>query len=96
MATCPDCKGERRAFAHINTVDPETHGFQWVDCLRCGGAGIVTNEELVAIAKGKELRKARIAAGRSLRQEAERLGVSVVDLSRRERGKDPTPGAHTR
>lgn len=84
---CPDCGGDGRQFVHLNTKDPTKHGFQWVDCSRCGGSKFISDVEMAAIVRGRELRKDRAERRMSLREESQRLGISVVELSRRERGR---------
>lgn len=41
--------------------------------------------------QGQKIREARIAAGRSLRDEAKRLGIDIVALSAAERGVAAVP-----
>lgn len=84
---CPECNGDGRCFVHLNTSDPAKHGFQWIDCPRCGGSKLISDVEMAAIIKGRELRNVRVARKMSLREEAKRLGISVVELSRLERGR---------
>lgn len=86
MLVCPGCSGDRQVFAHVNTQDPETHGFQWIDCSTCKGAGEITEDMRESIDAGRKARQNRIDRGLTLRQEADRLGVSAVVLSRLERG----------
>ena len=86
MVLCPYCKGEKKQFVHLNTINPKTHGFQWVPCMCCKEKGEITDEHYTQIKHGKLLRKSRIDRGLTLRQEAERLGISAIELSKRERG----------
>lgn len=72
---------------HVNARDPAEHGFRKLDCDWCDGTGQVDTAKLDAWDAGERMLKDRIARGLTLRQEAIRLGVSVLDLSRRERGK---------
>lgn len=83
---CPDCKGEKHVFAHINRGGPERSGFEWIDCTRCKGAGAVRDEQGEWIVLGRRFRQDRIARGLSLQEEAKRLGIPVVQLSEMERG----------
>lgn len=83
---CPDCKGEKRVFAHVNRGDGGSSGFEWINCLRCKGAGEVPDEQAVWMLEGVKLRTERMARGLSLREEAKRLGISPVELSAIERG----------
>jgi hypothetical protein len=67
-------------------------GIEWLPCSTCAGTGEITAERAEAYRQGRELRNRRIAADRSLREEAKRLGVSPVALSRMERGLNPESG----
>jgi hypothetical protein len=97
---CPHCSGEGRQFVHLNTNDPKTHGFQWIDCRKCSATGkqptgyTARYENQRAVGIG--LRLDRMSRGLTMVEEARRLGISVAELSRRERGypdasaKEPT------
>jgi methylphosphotriester-DNA--protein-cysteine methyltransferase len=83
--TCPSCHGRGQAFMFSTHADGRcSAGYQ--DCLRCKGKGQVPEEQRAWIEDGARMRDARIAAGRSLRQEAARLGITAVELSEIERG----------
>lgn len=87
---CPRCEGKGSMFAFVNTGDDFTkHRSGIFNCDQCKGAGSVTKEHYERYLAGKIRRDARLAAGISLRQEAERLGISVVELSAIECGKMP-------
>jgi methylphosphotriester-DNA--protein-cysteine methyltransferase len=82
---CPGCHGRGQAFMFATHADGRcSAGYQ--DCLRCKGKGRVPEEQRAWIEDGARIRDARIAAGRSLRQEAARLGITAVELSEIERG----------
>lgn len=83
---CTLCYGSGEIFAHVLTRNPKTHGFQMIKCDRCNGSGVITQEQVALIARGKKLREDRKKCGLTLRQEAKRLGISVVELSELERG----------
>lgn len=85
---CPDCDGQKRLYAHLNRGSGGS-GFEWIDCFRCKGSGEVPGEQAVWIFEGVKLRTERIALGRSIREQAKRLGISPVDLSEIERGMRP-------
>lgn len=87
MAICRSCKGSGEVFAHVNTASPATHGFQMTKCFACDGSGELSLEQVEAMERGRALRADRVGRGMSLRAEAARLGISAVELSRRERGK---------
>lgn len=50
-------------------------------CKRCGTTGRVTPAEAERVADGRRRREDRVARGLSLRQEAERLGLTAEALS---------------
>lgn len=82
---CPDCKGKKESLVFYS--GGSKHGFGPLPCTTCDGEGEVSEEKIAWITRGRELRDKRVAAGRSLREEAEMLGITSVELSRRERGK---------
>jgi len=84
---CPSCDGNQTTLVHVNTKDPTTHGLRWMACSTCGGVGKVSEDHLRRMGIGRKLREDRRARGLSLMQEAERLGISVVELSNMERGR---------
>lgn len=84
---CPSCGGDGQTFAHINHRDPKLHGFRWVACFTCDGAGYFTASQAASYEAGRKLRDDRITRGESLISEARRLGISPSELSKRERGK---------
>lgn len=84
---CGSCDGSGKSFAHINSTDPAQHGFQWINCMTCGGAGTISEAHAERIAKGRQMRDDRVKRGLSLREEADRLGISVVELSAIEWGR---------
>lgn len=87
MPMCPVCfgSGERNVFAkRANSCT-----FEAIICSDCDGTGAVDAEYEARIAVGKRIRYDRLRRGLSLREEATRLGLSVVELSARERGLRP-------
>ena len=88
---CPDCNGERKVFAHVNRGEKGPSGFETIDCFRCKAAGEVPDEQALWILEGKLRRTDRISRDISLREEAQRLGIPVVQLSAMERGMQPFP-----
>ena len=88
---CPDCHGEKRVFAHVNRGVAGS-GFQWLDCLRCKGAGEVPDEQAEWIEAGRRMREDRMGRDMSLNEEAKRRGMRAVELSQMERGvRAPLP-----
>lgn len=63
------------------------------DCDYCNGTGKITDDMLYAIRVGEESRQDRIKRGLSQREEAQRLGWDVVELSHFENGRPFKPPA---
>lgn len=86
---CPECNGTGRTKGpvHINRGD-QPH--EWVESLRCfccDGVRYISQAHWDARERGAELRKQRIARGETLREAAQRQGVTSSEISRQERGK---------
>jgi hypothetical protein len=86
---CPECNGTKirghsRPFLKWEKLSIMTFG-----CDFCGETGKVTQKDLNRRAKGKKLRDDRVAREVTLRDEAKRLGIGVVELSNMERGIRP-------
>ena len=83
---CPDCEGDGKytVLAYYGGV--------WgcvpteMQCSRCKGAGRMPEEMVAWRESGQQMRSDRLGRQLSLREEANRLGVSVVELSQMERG----------
>ncbi|MBI4815216.1 MAG: helix-turn-helix transcriptional regulator [Deltaproteobacteria bacterium] len=58
-----------------------------VRCQDCDGTGAIAESALARKAEGEKLRQDRINRGKSLREEAQDLGITATELSRRERGR---------
>ena len=56
-------------------------------CDRCGGSGTISPARATAMNAGEAMRRDRVQRGVSQRQEAERLGITPQELSRREQGR---------
>lgn len=86
---CPACKGKG------STTSIGCPGFKIINspCMLCKGEGRVTKdqEEFFKAAEGK--RRDRIKRGFTLRQEAERLGITPVQLGQIERGYNGDTGS---
>ncbi len=90
LFTCPRCVGDKQLFAFINRgPDISTHSCEMVDCDTCAGTGSVTEENLYAIAAGKDLRADRLQRGKTISEEAARLKMSPAEYSALERGRKP-------
>lgn len=81
---CPDCQGTKITRAHLQT----SRGCKWREfpCFTCDGTGSISEKHAASIIEGKRLRENRLSRGMTLRMEAERLGISPTELSRREQG----------
>lgn len=73
MHVCKSCNGKRGY-----VWEPFR---PWIDCFVCKGDGEVDSETMENIEIGKKLRKARIAAGISLMDAAEKYGVGPAVIS---------------
>lgn len=85
MRTCEDCGGRGEINYFCVLRDDGSGGPDTLRCYRCGGTG-KDSHPLEWRKAGQMMRASRIARGLSLREEAKRLGVSVVELSEMERG----------
>ena len=80
---CPTCKGAKV------TIGYACPGFRRVElpCSTCDGQGAVTPAMQDYQARGEKMRADRVGRMVSLREEAQRLGISAVELSHLEQGK---------
>jgi DnaJ-class molecular chaperone len=86
-SACPKCGGFRRIGpVHINRGSLPHLWLSSVPCRFCHGSGTVSEERRVAHERGERLRAERVARNESLREAAQRLGVSASKLSALERG----------
>ncbi len=81
---CPSCDGKGY---NVGYACP---GFRLVrlDCQVCDGGNLAAEGDQ-RLKKGQAMRDDRIARDMSLREEAKRLGISPVELSRIEHGVKP-------
>jgi hypothetical protein len=86
LVTCPDCKGKKKVFAHVNYGGERPGEFKHIACMRCKGVGAIEAEMLVWIEAGRKRRAERVSRDISLREEAKRLGMNAADLSAIEMG----------
>ena len=84
--TCPSCDGEKGGMALVNFG---AQGCQqmWMGCSQCKGEGVIPEEMLSWMARGEKMREDRFSRDLSLREEAKRLGISVVEYSQMEYGR---------
>jgi hypothetical protein len=89
---CPSCNGAKRLFAFWDGRDKDgkaTSGSGMVNCFTCDGAGEITEEHARRIAAGRARMEARIARRVTLKEEADRLGITPAELSAIESGREP-------
>jgi hypothetical protein len=83
---CPDCDGKGEQYCHVNRGGPG-NGFGWFPCLTCKGRRVVPADYPERREAGRRMREDRLSRNMTLRDEAARLGISVVELSRLEQGR---------
>ncbi len=93
---CPHCDGTGKiqSFAFLNRgEDWRTHTQEYVnaDCNACAGYGHLHQWVLDQIAAGKKHRQQLQDNNESMRDAAQRLGISAAELSKAERGLTPLP-----
>lgn len=87
---CIRCNGDKQLFAFINGgPDIRSHSCAMIDCDTCAGTGVISEEKLMAITAGKDLRADRIQRGRTISEEAARLKMTPAQYSALERGREP-------
>lgn len=89
--TCPDCNGAGGA----DGIVCGSFGCREarLRCGLCGGTGKVTPLKAEWFKRGRAMREARVAACRTLRDEAKRRGLTQVELSKMEQGRiEPVEG----
>lgn len=86
---CPVCRGEKVTRAFV--CGATSGGLRTLSCEACEGKGWLSDEEMnereQRIAKHKERRAERLVLGFTMREMAQRLGVSLVDYSSYEHGR---------
>lgn len=89
---CPRCEGARSIIVLAKYRDGCRLGP--MTCYECHGTGSVSDERTQWIEAGKALRDSRLAADRSLSEEAKRRGIRPSVLSDMEHGRikpEPIP-----
>lgn len=61
--------------------------WEMTTCSRCGGSGVVTQEQIEREEEGKRIRRARLDARITMADAAKARGMSVVDYSKLEAGR---------
>lgn len=95
QAVCPSCGGRKYSSGFVDGSAPNGREFGYytdrLPCSTCDGAGIVTAQMLEWLRIGTRHRKARVDRQESIRQCADRLGISPADISSMEHGRlDPS------
>lgn len=89
--TCPDCGGRKIVASFVDGRDPNTgKTFGYLRsgaCNLCQGTGLIDTATHARIQSGKVLRDDRVSRKLSQKQEAARLGIGVLELNARERGR---------
>lgn len=88
---CPDCKGDGKILGVFPIYHSAVHQSKRkpmveMVCGRCGGKGQMPDFMAGWLDRGQAMKSVRVAEGRTLRQEAERLGIDPIQLSQMERG----------
>lgn len=90
MLTCSSCEGRGQARALVYYGSSKGCVWEMVDCPICRGRGEVSRAEQEAMAAGRALRDARVAAGISMHQAASERGISIREYSDLEWGRTST------
>lgn len=80
---CPDCNGKGET---AGIVCPPGE-LRYIKCSMCSGTGQLSHVQEKWISDGIALRNDRVKRGLSLREEAQRLGITEYHLSQREHGR---------
>ena len=82
MKVCPTCEGKNEIFG-IGCP-----GFKpiLITCHTCNGKGEITDVQIERMKDGEKLRQERLKRRMSLRNEAKRLNINVIELSDIEHG----------
>lgn len=91
MLTCPSCNGAGGGEGFI--CGESSGGYGSIPCSVCKGAGTVTLDTATKYTLGRKMSEERQGRDLSLREEAKRLGISVIDLSDIEHGREPKTDA---
>lgn len=89
---CTDCDGKGKVFAFVDGHTPDGKPFSrngMYPCSRCQGSGLLTAERSRRIQIGKQWREWRMEAEYTLREAAQRRGITPSELSKIERGDGP-------
>jgi hypothetical protein len=91
MVKCPDCgaPGEMRPYLATRTRQDgaPVHSYGMALCHTCGGTAELTSQTLTEITLGSRLRSLRVGLFRSLREQAQMLGIQPEMLSQIEFGR---------
>lgn len=86
---CPDCRGRGTVAAFVDSEDAG-HFDPALRCLRCKGAGTITQQEVDWITRGRVCMDRRRSRSESLMDLSKRIGLGPAQVSAMEHGKaDP-------
>lgn len=86
---CPHCQGG--GIVEVVWKGVSRDAADAAECGMCDGDGYVPRAQAERYEAGRAMRKARIAAGKSLHQAARERGLSLRELSDMEWGRSPLP-----
>lgn len=61
--------------------------WETIDCITCYGAGEVTEEFMQRREEGARIRNERLARGESMKEAANRLGMTLIEYNKYEHGR---------
>lgn len=90
MPVCSSCGGHKGGMVHVN-LGPQSHRWEYRPCSKCQGTCGISDTEALWTKQGKLYRDDRVHRRcLSQKEEATRLGISVIELSKAENGRiDP-------
>lgn len=96
MIPCPSCHGDGQtglSFIHYASGPGRIDRLR---CFTCKGEKQITEEHAARIERGKLMYRERIGRGKTLREDAARLGCDFGEWSRIEHGSEPETEAGRR
>ncbi len=83
---CPDCTDGTGVAGFVDFADGTAAQNVTLKCTRCNGTNVVSDDMLLWIEEGNRLRNERGKQGLNLVEVADRLGLTITELSQMERG----------
>lgn len=87
VQTCPDCDGFKTLRALVNYGGARGCVSEMVPCITCHGEGQITDEQAAAIEKSERIRRERLDLGETMKQAAQRLGMTLREYNDYEHGR---------